>query len=78
MIEEKDRRLLKEMSKAISHYLKAASYLSDETFNELSKKKGLYWIELEDQREIIETLLSQNNTEDKKDEQSREDTENAK
>ena len=36
---EKDIRLLKEMSKAISYYLKAASYLSDETFNELSKYK---------------------------------------
>ncbi len=60
MLGEKDIRLLKEMSKAISYYLKAASYLSDETFNELSKYKGLYWIELEDQRELIEKLISEN------------------
>jgi hypothetical protein len=66
MIEEKDRRLLKEMSKGINHYLKAASYLSDEIFNELSKYNGLYWSELEEQKEIIKKLLNQNNIEDER------------
>lgn len=76
MIQEKDKKLLKEMSKAISYYLKAASYLSDETFNELAKHKGLYWIELEDQREILEKLANQEDTEDKKKEKGEENIEN--
>ena len=59
MIKAKDRQLLKEMSKAISYYLKAASYLSDETFNELSKNKGLYWSELKEQRDVIEKIIDE-------------------
>lgn len=64
MFEKKDIQLLKEMSKAINYYLKAAGYLSDKAFIELSKCKGLYWSELEEQKEIIDNLIDKNKCQD--------------
>lgn len=57
MIVNKDLELYKIMEEALKRYLKAASLISQEGFDLLSKHNGLLWSEITDQIEILEELI---------------------
>lgn len=59
MIVNKDLELYKIMQEALKRYLKAASLVSQEGFDLLSKQKGLLWSEISDQIEILEELIKE-------------------
>lgn len=56
MISINDKELLKVMEESLRKYLKAASLISQEAFDLLSERKGLLWMEISSQVEILEEL----------------------
>jgi len=56
VISVKDKELLKVMEESLRKYLKAASLISQEAFDLLSERKGLLWMEISSQVEILEEL----------------------
>jgi hypothetical protein len=59
VIVNKDLELFKVMEEALKRYLKAASLISQEGFDLLSKQNGLLWSEISDQIGILEELIKE-------------------
>ncbi|TYQ16005.1 UNVERIFIED_CONTAM: hypothetical protein Cloal_2505 [Acetivibrio alkalicellulosi] len=72
MIENKDKKLLEIMADSLEKYLKASGSISNHVFGKLSKYNGLLWSELEDQKKIIEKILSEDNEESKEENEQKE------
>ncbi|OPZ92746.1 MAG: hypothetical protein BWY74_01443 [Firmicutes bacterium ADurb.Bin419] len=77
MISNKDRELFKVMNESLKRYLKAASLISQEAFDLLSKHNGLLWSEISDQSDVLEELTKANAVEEVVSEERKEAVERA-